>query len=73
MDATKLIAYLPFDTSTTADLCGNTWTAYNAPTIVNNLAVFSGANQYLELDGTITLGGQDFTISFDQNKTGQGV
>lgn len=63
MDTTNLIAYLPFDTSTTEDKCGNTWTAYNAPTIVDNTAVFSGANQYLELDGTITLGGQDFTIA----------
>lgn len=60
--ATKLIAYLPFDTSTTEDLCGNTWTTSGTPTIANGALKLDGNSSYLAMDGGITLGGQDFTI-----------
>ena len=61
MDATNLIAYLPFDTSTTLDLCGGAWTATGNPTIQDGVLNLDGSS-YLERDGGITLGGQDFTI-----------
>lgn len=61
MNATNLVAWLPFDTSTTQDLCGNTWTAYGSPTIANGALQLNGSS-YLQMTGGITLGGQDFTI-----------
>ena len=62
-----LVAHLPFDDSTTEDLCGNTWTAYGNPTIGTNGAISGNALQlngssYLQKSGSISLGGQDFTI-----------
>ena len=58
----NLIAHLPFDNSTTEDLCGNTWTATGNPAIENGALVLDGSS-YLRLDGSLTLGGQDFTIN----------
>lgn len=63
MDANNLIVYLPFDTSTTLDLCGNSWTAYGSPTLENGALKLDGSSSYLAMDGGITLGGQDFTIA----------
>ena len=62
-----LSAWLPFNNSPTEDLCGNTWTAVGNPTIGANGAVSGNALQlnassYLKLDGSLELGGQDFTI-----------
>lgn len=61
MDATNLIAYLPFDTSTTEDKCGNTWTTSGTPVIEDSALKLDGSS-YLQLNGSLTLGGQDFTI-----------
>ena len=56
-----LIVNMPFDTSTTQDLCGNTWTAYGSPTIVSKyLNLPSGS--YL-INNSVTVGGKDFTIN----------
>ena len=67
MDATKLKVWLPFDESTTADKCGNTWTTYGSPTIsatnaINGNALQLNGSSYLQMDGSITLGGKDFSI-----------
>lgn len=59
--AQSLVAWLPFDTSTTLDKCGNTWTATGSPTISEGALQLNGAS-YLQMTGGITLGGQDFTI-----------
>lgn len=77
-----IIVWLPFDESVTADKCGNTWTAYGTPTIEDDTNAISGkslhldGSSYLQLDGSIRLGGQDFTVdcwvnmSFDtENKS----
>lgn len=60
------IVYLPFDTSVTEDLCGNTWTATGSPSIGSTNAHSENALQlpsgsYLACD-SVTIGGQDFTI-----------
>ncbi len=63
-----LVAYLKFDESTTKDECGNTWTAYNNPTISTTNAVYGGkalqltGTNYIEISNGLNLGGQDFTI-----------
>ena len=62
MDATNLKVWLPFDESTTADKCGNTWTTYGTPVIDNGALKLNGSS-YLQMDGSITLGGKDFTIN----------
>ena len=62
MDATKLLAYLPFDESPTEDLCGGSWAAHNNPIIQNCQLNFNASEQYVSCDDEITLGGQDFTI-----------
>ncbi|MBR4382775.1 MAG: hypothetical protein IKP64_04380, partial [Selenomonadaceae bacterium] len=74
MDATKLKVWLPFDESTTADKCGNSWTATGSPTISNGALQFSANNQYLSMDGGITLGGKDFTIrgKFNMSSSSEG-
>ncbi len=66
MDATKLIAWLPFNESVTQDFCGNTWTTYGTPTIEDANAISGKA---LQLSGgsyvmctDVTIGEQDFTI-----------
>ena len=68
MDTTNLIAYLPFDESTTLDLCGNEWTAYNTTSIDETNAISGTALQlnkgYLRSNEQVTFGGADFTISF---------
>ena len=71
MDTTNLIAYLPFDSSTTEDLLGNTWTAIGNPTIQDGKLYLDGSS-YLLMQGGITLGGQDFTIRgwFNTGTTG---
>ena len=63
----NLAVWLPFDESTTKDLCGNTWTAYGDHTISDGTLQLNGTNQYLALDGGITLGGKDFTICAEVN------
>lgn len=57
----RLVSWLPFDTSTTLDKCGNTWTAYGSPTVSGGELKLDGAS-CLQMTGGITLGGQDFTI-----------
>lgn len=62
------IVWLPFDESVTADKCGNTWTTYGTPTIEDDTNAISGkslhldGSSYLQLDGSVRLGGQDFTV-----------
>lgn len=55
-----LVAYLPFDVSTTADACGNEWTASGSPTIADGACSFNGSS-YLVLNEAISLGGRNFT------------
>ena len=65
---------LKFNTDTTTDECGNTWTAYGSPYLSSSVVTIAQAKfgKALALDGTnylqisqpITLGGQDFTIDF---------
>lgn len=62
MDATNLVAWLPFDTSATEDKLGNEWTANGSPTIENGELKLDGSS-YIQHNGTITLAGSDFTIS----------
>ena len=62
MDTTNLIAYLPFDESTTLDLCGNEWTATGTVSIVDGAANFNIS--YLRSNEQVTFGGAEFTISF---------
>ncbi len=61
MSTANLVSWLPFDTSTTQDLCGNEWTVSGSPTISDNALQLNGSS-YLQKSGGITLGGQDFTI-----------
>lgn len=58
--ATKV--WLTADNYPTEDIAGNLWHAYNNPTTSNGALQLSGVNQWLMLDGGITLGGKDFTI-----------
>lgn len=60
---TLLVAYLPFTTSTTGDLCGGNWVAYGNP-VIQDGALYLDGSSYLSLDDGLTLGGQDFTIDF---------
>lgn len=66
LDNKNLIAWLPFNTSPTADVKGNTWQTYGNPTIGKTNAINGNA---LQLDGqsyiklsNVMLGGQDFYI-----------
>lgn len=61
MNADKIVAWLRFNDSATADKVGNTWTTYGNPTISNNALQLDGSS-HLQLYGGLTLGGQDFTI-----------
>jgi len=71
----NMVSFLPFDSSPTQDTQGNSWTAWNSPTISaansatgNALQLESHVTcnyetgQYVSMDGGITLGGQNFTI-----------
>ncbi|MBR0103131.1 MAG: hypothetical protein IJQ01_06495, partial [Selenomonadaceae bacterium] len=83
MNAENLVVWLPFDESTTEDLCSNEWTAYGAPTIDETDAITGNA---LQLDGSsyiqcdtvapIELFNSDFTIHFwmtyKDSKTNEG-
>lgn len=64
-----LKAWLPFDSSPTEDLFGNTWSAVNSPSIASDNAISGNALQlssgsYLQSNNKILIGGQDFTIDF---------
>ncbi len=64
---TSTKALLLFDQSTTFDSCGNTWKESGSPSISSDHAKQASALQvtgsdYITLDGSIELGGQDFTI-----------
>lgn len=69
MDTRNLVAWLPFDNSTTFDWCGNEWTLNGALNVDSTNAISGNALQltgngdanYLQLDG-IALGGRDFTV-----------
>ena len=60
--AESLKVWLPFDESTTKDLCWNGWTAYGSPTIQDTKLNLPGDSSYLAMTDGITLGGQNFTI-----------
>ena len=66
--AESLRVWLPFDESTTKDLCWNGWTAYNDVSVGEGNAIHLNALQlnkgYLRSDEAIEFGGADFTISF---------
>ena len=64
---TKVLLHFDDDNEPFKDECGNTWTAYGSPTIGTTNAKFGKAlttsgNSYLKLDGSITIGGKNFTI-----------
>lgn len=64
-----LQSWMLFENSPTEDLCGNTWTAYNNPSIIDTdvlhgKALQLNSGQYLSMTNTISLGGdKDLTIS----------
>ena len=66
--AQSLKVWLPFDSSATADKCGNAWTAYGTTSISDVNSIDGNALQvnkgYLRSNETITFGGADFTVSF---------
>lgn len=65
--APNLIAYLPFDSSPTEDLCGNTWTAEKGAATISTDNAISGkalTGDGITLTTPIMLGGQDFTVDF---------
>ena len=66
-----IVAYLPFGSSPTLDLCGNTWTAVGTPTIVDDANVPSGKSLYLNGDSYLenttvsdSVGASPWTIDF---------
>ena len=62
---TNLVAYLPFNASTTLDALGNTWTAYGNPTIVDNKLYLDGNNSYLVCDNVASVvGAQPWCVDF---------
>ena len=67
-DNSNLVSYLPFDSSTTNDACGNSWTVTGTASISSAQSKFGGnslyldGSSYLAMDNGITLGGQDFTV-----------
>lgn len=73
MDTTNLIAYLPFDTSTTQDKLGNTWTAYGSPTIQDGALQLDGAS-YLQSDSIAAqIGSDSWTVHWQAtcNQSGE--
>ncbi len=69
MSSPYLKVWLPFNSSTTEDICGNGWTAVNNPTVAATNAVSGNALQlsggaYLQTASKILIGGQDFTVDF---------
>ena len=65
--APNLIAYLPFDTSATEDLCGNTWTEEGGTATISTDNAISGkalTSSRITLTTPIMLGGQDFSVDF---------
>ena len=68
--STNLVAYLPFDTSTTADACGNTWAVTGSPTINPNLSALylapSWNNPTYLTNSTISdsIGAQPWSVDF---------
>lgn len=71
-----LKVWLPFNESTTQDLCGNSWTAYGTPTIAEGALQLDGAS-YIEADvAPLSLLNSDFTIHFyltyKDSKTSEG-
>lgn len=57
-----LVVNMPFDTSTTQDLRGNTWTTSGSPTIQDG-ALYLNGSSYLKMTETFAFTGQPFTIS----------
>lgn len=55
------VALCHFTSSPTADDCGNTWSVIGTPAIINGELSLDGSS-YLQLDGGIDIGGQDFTV-----------
>lgn len=76
MNAQNLVAWLPFDTSTTQDLCGGSWTASGSPTIQDGMLFLNGSS-YLKRTEQFKFTGQLFTISCEfsgtSNPTGGNV
>ena len=62
-EAAGLKVWLPFDESATLDKCGNAWVASGWMSIEDN-ALQMIPTSVLEMSGTLTLGGRDFTIDW---------
>lgn len=67
----KLVAYLPFNSSTTEDACGNLWTESGNPTITRDVNSFHGkalyldGSSYLQVDDIASLlGDSAWTLDF---------
>lgn len=54
MDATKLKAWLPFDESTTADKCGNSWAVTGNVSLDTTITKFGGASVHLPSGAYLT-------------------
>ena len=66
----SLAVYMPFNTSVTEDLCGNTWTTSGSPVIQDNALYLNGASFVGSASG-ITLSTYKFTIRFWLKLTGK--
>ena len=59
-----LVAYLPFEVSTTFDVCGNEWTAGGNPTIVDGALYLDGSSYLTNSTISNSIGEQPWTIDF---------
>ena len=61
-----LVAYLPFDTSTTADECGNEWTAQGNATLDTQIKKFGAASVHLPSGAYLNATNDNFNFSCDR-------
>ena len=54
MNSTNLVSWLPFDTSTTLDKYGNTWTAHGNASLSTTITKFGGASVHLPSGAYLT-------------------
>lgn len=59
-----LVAYLPFDVSTTNDACGNIWTASGSPTIADGACSFNGSSYLVNETISAAIGDSPWTVDF---------
>ena len=69
MDTNNLIAYLPFDSDTTTDLCGGTWTETGTPAIVDGALSLNGSSYIYNDNIAAQIGSSSWTIHWRANCT----